>query len=78
MEEHGDWREEAVATYRSARMVVDAIPEDRRSKVEMSVTDINEALLDLKEAVGADDEPRARWHRAEVVALMTEIVKLLD
>lgn len=70
-----DWRILALDTYRLAWHGLEEWRKLGRDDLEYWIEELREALLDLKQATVADDEPRALQHLNEVRLLVVELAR---
>ena len=76
MTDEADRRNAAVEAYRAGWSAMERWKDHPDTKVHFLVEDLKEALLDLKQATIADDEPRIWLHLDEVQMLLIELADL--
>ena len=76
MTDEADWRSVAVEAYRAGWSALERWKHHPDTTVQFVLEDLKEALLDLKQATIADDEPGMWLHVDEVQMLLIELADL--
>jgi hypothetical protein len=71
-----DWRETARNAYRQARLLLASAEAPQSVEEEYFLDELQEALLDLKEAVVADDQDASKRHLREIAEVVRELFRI--
>jgi len=71
--EEGDWRDDALELYALVSTELDPWVGSSSKNVKIILVDMHEVLLDLNDAIIANDPERARTHIAEMLVLLAEL-----
>jgi hypothetical protein len=75
-EESENWRETAHEAYRRGRLCLQNLKPPHSVEGEYFIEELQEALLDLKQAFIADEKTAAARHLAEIIMIMLDLGRL--